>query len=142
MANPLRRRAGLTIGVGDVDVATKANDVAKAKLMREQLVEFLVAKATVGHDAHLNPLGYDLGKSIEHLVLVVVALVLQRALVHGEPHQRRRTPMARQQRQHDRRLPVAVKLRPVHRHHDALACADDVGDPVRERLPNIHPLVR
>jgi hypothetical protein len=56
LAYPLRRRLGLPVGIGDMDVATEADDVIEAKFAKqdEQLV---IARAAIGQNGDTAPRG-------------------------------------------------------------------------------------
>ena len=101
----------------------------------------MVAEAAIGHDAHADIGGQDLGQAHQDLILVAVATVFQRRLVHGQPNQRRGPSVAGQQRQHDRRLTVGVEFGPVHRHRDAVALADHVVLPMPQQGIDVDALV-
>jgi hypothetical protein len=76
LANPLSRRLGQPIGIGDMDVAAKANDVVEAKFaeLGEQL---LVAKPAVGQDRDQASWRHELAQAPQAGVLIIVALVLK-----------------------------------------------------------------
>ena len=101
----------------------------------------MVAEAAIGHDPHTDLGGQDFGQAHQDLILVAVATVFQRRLVHGQPNQRRGPSVAGQQRQHDRRLTVGVEFGPVHRHRDAVALADHVRHPMPQQGIDVDALV-
>ena len=140
-ANPIGRRARLATGGGDRDVAAKADDEVELQFLGQHPVELVVAEAAIGHDAHPDIGGQDFGQAHQDLILVAVATVFQRRLVHGQPNQRRGPSVAGQQRQHDRRLTVGVELGPVHRHRDAVAFADHVRHPMPQQGIDVDALV-
>ena len=86
--------------------------------------------------------GQPLGQTIETLIFLIVASLLPPRLFDCQPHQRRGPSMAREQREHDGRVSVGVELRPVHRYHDALASAHQIGYPLGEQRPHLNALVR
>ena len=102
-ANPIGRRACLAIGGGDRDVAAKADDKVELQFLAQHPIELVVAEAAIGHDAHAHIGGQDFGQAHQDLILVAVAAVFQRRLVHGQANQRRGPSVAGQQEQHDRR---------------------------------------
>ena len=140
-ANPIGRRARLATGGGDRDVAAKADDEVELQFLGQHPVELVVAEAAIGHDAHPDIGGQDFGQAHQDLILVAVATVFQRRLVHGQPNQRRGPSVAGQQRQHDRRLTVGVEFGPVHRHRDAVAFADNVRHPMPQQGIDVDALV-
>ena len=142
MTHPLGSPAGFSLRIGDIDIAPKANDIVKPQLPLKEVIELLVPKATVGHNQNLNPFGQYLRKTPQHPVLVGVAMVLERRLIDGEPQKRGSPPMAGYERKHDRRLPIGVKISPVHRHHDVPTRPHHIGYPVRKKLPDFHARIR
>ena len=88
-ANPIGRRARLATGGGDRDVAAKADDEVELQFLGQHPVELVVAETAIGHDAHPDIGGQDFGQARQDLILVAVATVFQRRLVHGQPNQRR-----------------------------------------------------
>ena len=97
-ANPIGRGPRLAIGGGDRDVATEADDEVELQFLGQHPVELVVAEAAIGHDAHTDIGGQDFGQTHQDLILVAVATVFQRRLIHGQPNQRRGPSVARQQR--------------------------------------------
>ena len=73
----MRRGSRLAGGIGDMDVAAKANDIGKAKIgeIGEQLV---VAEAAIGQYGHPATGRDNLRQTPQTGILDVVALILQR----------------------------------------------------------------
>ena len=132
--HPVGRGARLTGGAGHGDVATEADDVVEIQLFGQHLVQFLIAEAAVGHDAHLDPRRQQLGQPDQHAMLVEAAALLERALVDGQPYQGCRATVVADQGQHDGGLVVGVEVGPIHGHHDGAACADDEGHPAHQNI--------
>jgi len=140
-ADPIGRRARLALSRGHLDVGAEADDAIELQVFGQHPVEFLVAKATIRHDAHAHPGGQHLGQALQHLILVRIPTVLQRGLADRQPDQRRRAAVAGQQRQHDRRLVIGVELGPIQGDHDAVPAAHHIGHPVNQQCINIDPTV-
>src|SRR4051812_9113660 len=64
LAHPVCRRPRLAGGVGDPDVAAKADDVAEAQLFQNG-DQLLVAEAAIGKDRHLATWRYGFGQAAE-----------------------------------------------------------------------------
>ncbi len=88
LADPISRQSGFAVGGAHVDVATKADDVPKAKVL-QKLEQLDVAKASVGQDRDGYILAQQRFQMRQAGVLKVVALVLQFVLVDREPDERR-----------------------------------------------------
>ena len=139
-ADPVGGQPRLAVGGADVDVAAKADDVAKAQALQE-FEQLDVAEAAVGQDCDDHALGQELLQAGEAQVLEVVALVLQFVLVDGQPQERRGPSVAGDEMQRQRGLVVGVEIGPVHRHHDLGPWADDLGNPGTEQVPRDHARV-
>jgi len=124
-------------GGGDGDVAAEADDVVETQLLGQHPVELLVTEAAVGDNAHLDVGGQQFGQPHQHTMLVEAAVVLERALVDGQPHQGRGAAVIGDQRQHDGGLLVGVEVGPVQCHHDGGSCANDVGHPTGEDVIDV-----
>jgi hypothetical protein len=72
---------------------------------------------------------------------MLITMVFQGSRRRGEPHRRRGAAMAGQRRKHDRGLAVRVEIGPVHRHFDAGAWPNHIGNPVAARGIDADPLV-
>src|SRR5208337_2171604 len=73
----------------------------------------------------------------QHAMLVNAAIVLERALVDGQPYQGRGTAVVGDQGQHDGGLVVGIEVGPVQSHHDGVTRADDVGHPTGEDVIDV-----
>ena len=135
LADPIGGVARLAVRRGDMDVAAKPDHISEAQRVKkgEQLG---VAEAAIGQDRHRHALRQNLGQPGQTEVLVIIAPVLQFVLGDGQPKQRRRSAMAVDEVQGERRLIVGVEIGPVHGDDDLLARADDFPDPEREHLPD------
>ena len=60
LAHPIGRGLGLSIGVGNLDIATEADNVIKAKLT-EKGKQLLVAEATVGQNSNAARRRHEFG---------------------------------------------------------------------------------
>ena len=100
-------------GGGDGDVAAEADDVVEAQFLGQHPVELLVTEAAVGDNAHLDVGRQQFGQPHQHAMLVEAAVVLERALVDRQPHQRGGTAVIGDQRQHDGGLVVGIEVGPV-----------------------------
>ena len=69
-------------------------------------------------------------------------MVLQCCLVNREPHQGRRPAMVGDQRQHNRRLVIGIKIGPVQGNNNFRARPNRMGDPSLRELVNVNPWVR
>ena len=101
----------------------------------------MIAEAAIGDNAYPDRRGQGIRQTDQHLIFVVIPPVLQRGRIDGEPHKRGGATMAGQQRQHDGRLPVGIKVGPVHRHVDAGAGSHHVGHPVTQCRIDVDPLI-
>jgi hypothetical protein len=137
LADPIGGQPRLAVGRADVNVAAKADDVSKSQAFQE-LEQFDVAKAAIGQDRRGHALGQQRLQAGQAQVFEIVALVLQFVLVDGEPEQRRGPAVACDQMQRERGLIVGVEIRPVHRHHDLAAFANDLANPRAEQFPRDH----
>jgi hypothetical protein len=136
LADPFGRCPGFTARVGDADVAAEADDVAVAQLAEEG-EQLLVAEAAVGHDRHPAAGRHAFGQAAQAGVLVVVAPGRDLLLPDGQPNQRRRPAVARDQAQHQRRLAVMVEIGPIHRHQNVPLRADLLRHPAGEAIPHV-----
>lgn len=136
LAHPFGRRPAFAVRVGDADVAAEADHVAEAQRAQkgEQL---LVAKAAVGQDRHPDIRRQRLGQAAQAGVRVVVAPGRDLVFPDGKPDQRRGPAVAGDQAQHQRRLPVMVEVRPVHRHQDVALRADLPRHPAGKAVPHV-----
>src|SRR5208283_883157 len=87
-SDPARSGGRLVIDSDHHDVAAKADQVVELQFLAQHSVELLVAKTAVGDNAYLDVRRQRLGQTDYHLILILVAMVLERGGVHGEPHQR------------------------------------------------------
>jgi hypothetical protein len=115
--------------------------VVEFQFLAQHPVELLIAKPAIGHDAHLDVRRQGIGQTDQHLILILIAAILEGGGIHRQPHQRGGAAVAGQQRQHDGGLTVGVELGPVHGHFDAAAGSYHVGDPVAQRGIEIDPLI-
>src|SRR5207302_8278977 len=92
--NPLGGRVRLAVRVGHGDDLAKANDVVEADLLQHE-VELLVAKSTVCQEGHAHSSGQHFVEPPDHLVLVLVAIVLEAGLHDGLPNEGCRPTMRR-----------------------------------------------
>jgi hypothetical protein len=136
LADPFGSGLGLPVGIGDVDVAAKADHVAEAQLGQEG-EQLLVAEATIGQDGDPASGRHEFRQATQAGVLEVVALLGEFVLPDADPQQRRRAAMAGDQAQHQRGLVVMVEVGPVHRHQSFPPCADLVRNPTGKALPNV-----
>jgi len=140
LADPLSSRAGLTRRIGDVDVAAKPDDIAKAKIIKE-FEQLVVAKAAVREDRHGTTGWHELLQSHEAGVLEIVALLRQFVLPDGQPQKRRRPAVPGHQIERECRLAIAIEIGPVHRDDDFHARSDQMWNPAGEAVPYIDILV-
>ena len=133
-ADPIGGQPRFAVGGADVNVATKADDVAKAKAL-QKLEQLDVAKASVGQDRDGDALGEQFLQTGQAGVLEVIALVLQFVLVDGEPDERRSPSVVGGQMQGKGGLVVGVKVGPIHRHDDLASFAHDLAHPCGEQVP-------
>ena len=68
-------------------------------------------------------------------------MVLQHGFVDRKPNQGRRPTMAADQRQHDRRLVISIKVGPVHGDNDIRARPDRMRDPSFREFVDVDPRV-
>src|SRR4051794_33703771 len=80
LADPIGGQSRFAIRRADMDVAAKADDVLKAKIVQE-LEQLDVAEAAVGQDRGAHALRQRLLQAAETGVFEIVALVLQFVLV-------------------------------------------------------------
>jgi len=73
--------------VADHDVAAKADDEVELQFPGQHPIELVVAEAAIGHDAHTDIGGQNFRQAHQDLILVTVAPVFQRRLIHGQPNQ-------------------------------------------------------
>lgn len=111
---------------GDTDVATEADDGAKARF---------------GQDHDPATRRHRLGRSLQAGVLVMVALGRDPLSPDGQPQQRRCPSMPGHQAQHQRRLAIVVEVGPVHCHQAIRSGADLPRNPTCEAIPDIDALV-
>jgi len=140
--HPLGRSLGLALGIGHVDDPAKPDHVPEAQLLAEKAVELLVPEPTIGHHRHGHPLGQHLAQTSQHRILVVVARILERRLLHRAPHQRDGASLPGDQRGDDAGLPVRIEVGPVERHHRRRALGQDIGHPVLGQCPRLDAAVR
>src|SRR4051794_12129249 len=93
LASPRRRRLALSIGGGDMDVATEADNVAEAEPV-EKGKQLLIAEAAIGQNGDATARRQQFRQALHAAVLVGTALVLELVLPDAQPEQRRRPAMA------------------------------------------------
>src|ERR1700690_174959 len=103
--HPLGACPTLPIGAFDEDVAAETDNKVEMG-SGEGLVESLVAESSVGQDDGAHLAGEDLAESLEQLVLIQVASLGERRLRMRLPHQRRGSPMRRDDVQRNRSVVV------------------------------------
>ena len=140
-SNPIRSRARLTLGGGHGDIAAEPDQIVEFQLFGQNPIQLLIAEPTIRYDQDFNIRRQRLGKLHQHTILIGVAMVLQRRLVDGKPHQGRRPAMAADQRQHDRRLVIGIEVGPVHDDNDIRARPDRMGDPSFREFVDVDPRV-
>jgi hypothetical protein len=129
-----------SVCVGDMDVATKADHVGKAKF-RQKAKQFLIAEAAIGEDGDAASGRHELGQSRQTGILEIVAVILQFILPDGQPQQWRGAAMAGDQVQRACRLVVVVEIGPVHGDKNVLALADLMRHPTRKTVPYVDAVV-
>src|ERR1700689_5106598 len=100
-ADPLGGGFDGSVRGGDVNVAAKADHVAKAKF-REKGEQRLITEAAIGEDGDAAAGGHQFGQPPEARILEIVAVTLQFVLPDGQPQQRGRAAMAGDQVQGER----------------------------------------
>ncbi len=73
--------------------------------------------------------------------LPLPSMVLQLRRVDGLPDQRRRSAVRADEVEGDRRVPVLVEFRPVESDENLLPTRNNLGDPLREPVPDLDPRV-
>src|SRR6202034_2448825 len=104
--HPGRSAAGLACRGSHGDVATEANNVVETQLLGQHPIELLVAEAAVGDNAHLDVRRQQFGQLHQYTMLVEAAVVLERALLDCQPHQRRGTAVVGDEGHHNGGLVV------------------------------------
>ena len=138
--DPCGGGARFAVGRRDMNVAAKPDDIGEAQ--RFEIGEQLgVAEAAIGENRHRDAVGQDLCQTGKAEVLVVVALVFQLVLQHGQPQQWRRSAVVGDEVQGQRRLIVGVEIGPVHGDDDRLPLANDLRHPGRKHIPNDDALI-
>src|SRR4051794_25489278 len=84
LASPRRRRLALSIGGGDMDVATEADNVAEAEPV-EKGKQLLIAEAAIGQDGDATARRQQFRQALQAGVLVGTALVLEFVLPVSMP---------------------------------------------------------
>ena len=93
LADPLGGGFAGSIRVSDVNVATKADHVAKAKF-REKGEQLLITEAAISEYGDAAVGEYEFGQPPQARILEIVAVKLQFVLPDGQPQQRGRATMA------------------------------------------------
>ena len=128
--DPIRWLAPLPLRVGDIDISTQRNHVFESKFLRQVLKHRNIAKPAVGHHRHLHPRRHCLAQRAQQLIFISPMAAIQRRCRHRSPHQRRRSSMTGQHRQHNCLVTVACEARPIQRHHNLHARTDHVRPPI------------
>jgi hypothetical protein len=133
--HPLRGRPRLAVLAVYEDVLAKADDVVETQDV-EMAVSPLATETAIGHDRDPDPLVEQLVETLDDLVLVHTLSVLQLALAHRLPDERRCSAVPGQEVEGDGRLAVLVELGPVQRDPQRIAFPDHERDPACEEDPH------
>jgi hypothetical protein len=104
------RGALVAVRAGHRDIAAEAEDVIELQVVGKKPVEFLVAEAAIGHDAHLEARRQGVREANKCLVFILIAMVLERGGRDRQPHRRAGAAVPGHERQHDGGLAIRVEV--------------------------------
>jgi hypothetical protein len=115
--------------------------IVEFQFLGQKPIQLLITEPTIRQDQDFNIRRQRFGQTPQHTILKGIPMILQRCLVNREPHQRRRAAMVADQRQHNRRLIIGIKVGPVHGNNNIRARPNRMGDPSLREFVNVNPRV-